>query len=121
MEAKDTVKSYGELKAYCFDKGISEPEELDLRKAQADISFKAGYRLGLYDKLDSDDEGYGAGKKTGIREVVEWLQANSPFLIAGQDVFAESAGNSMKQEISYYPNIKLVDWQAKLKEWGMND
>ncbi len=50
MEAKDTVKAYGELKTHLADIGIYEPLEQDLRMAQAEISFKAG-----------------------IKEVVEWV------------------------------------------------
>ena len=49
MKAKDTVKTYGELKTYCVDKGIYKPEEIDLRIVQAEISFKVGYEQALKD------------------------------------------------------------------------
>jgi len=40
MGAKDTVRTYDELKAWCYDKwGVSSPTELDIRHAQAEISI----------------------------------------------------------------------------------
>lgn len=129
MKAKDTVMKPVELdnlaEQYpCLDFSFEDDYQTEceiMREAQAKISFKAGYKEGLADREDAGDQEYKAGKLAGIREVVEWLHKHSPYLIAGADLFAESAGHEMSQDISYYPNIKLVEWQAKLKEWEVKD
>jgi len=101
MEAKDTVISWERM-------GIIGAENIwaieEYCKAQAEISFKAGYeahkaelcnncdtplfREGeLYQKLDES-------KRAEIWEVVRWAILNS--------------------DITRHPH-----WQAKLKEWGV--
>jgi len=47
MEAKDTVKTYGELRTICLNEGILDPDEYDMKRAQAEISFRAGIREGV--------------------------------------------------------------------------
>lgn len=42
MRWEDTLKGYRELKKFCAQKGILNADELDLREAQAQISFEAG-------------------------------------------------------------------------------
>ena len=82
MKAKDTVMTAKQLQVV-VTKYVSEvaPIQVDctdsplhqrLREAQAEISFKAGYKQAvlqnglIYDK----------GRKAGIREVVEWVKEN---------------------------------------------
>ncbi len=47
-------------------------------------------------------EGYKAGKQAGIKEVVEWIEGK----------------NHHDRTESYYEFYGL-EWQAKLKEWGI--
>ena len=58
------------------------------------------------------------GRKQGRQEVVDWIHNYSELLIVGQDI-AQSAGNEIKGDTSYYPIIKLLEWQAQLKTWGI--
>ena len=111
MEAKDTVMKvtktvmddYSHTEKYevgDMDNPITVKErewDLDrLLEAQAEISFKAGreeentqaYHVGLYD-----------GLLRGRREVAEWLEEQN---LTTSGLIA---------------HIKLLDWQAKLKEW----
>ena len=88
----ENLADYKGLRDYIIDKVIA--------RMQAKISFKAG-------------------KEEGRKELVEWLKEHSPTMIIGADI-ASVAGHDMKQDISYYPLIKLLDWQAKLKEWEGN-
>ena len=59
-------------------------------------------------------------REASIREVVEWLHNNSPTIQIGQDIATTASGFGGKiGDTTYYPLIKLLDWQAKLKEWGI--
>ena len=96
MEAKDTVMNYGTLRNNCIKAGL-EPDEVNLRIVQAEISFRAG-----------------------IREVVEWI----PMLIEAikKEMWADGWGI---EHSVIYPDMldKLVrrKTKAKLEEWGVND
>jgi len=82
MEAKDTVMNFMRIEEIDAKNATSNFTDalVDVAREQAEISFMAG-------------------KKEGIREVVEWIK------------------NYWTGLGSY--NIPLKDWQAKLKEWGL--
>ena len=69
--------------------------ELELCKAQAEISFKAG-----------------------IREVVEWI--NSLPRTHGAEYVFEKYGSPPDIHPTFKPRIFTNEWQAKLKEWGID-
>jgi len=115
MKAKDTVMTDGELEAEIRkdykDFTIKEqtPEIEDVlcwtREAQAEISFKAGMEYGnkkAYEIGVSDGKVEGIAE--GIREVVEW-------------VLIQDEGQMARAELGWL--ISPDDWQAKLKEWGV--
>ena len=101
MEFKDTVMSQTET-TKLIDKWLNG--EMDARhvsgaiaEAQAEISFKAGYKYALEGAVI--EGGYESVKKAGIREVVEWAEQNDP-------------NNSF---------WKSQCWQEQKKEWGIKD
>lgn len=65
MEAKDTVMTSGEI----VKRLGNGDNSLQIAKAQAEISFKAGETVGYNDGFIKGREW---GKKVGIREVVEF-------------------------------------------------
>ena len=121
MELKtweDTVMTLEQIynaKAYAYNKatGSEDSRELDgdigIAKAQAEISFKAGYDQGWSDNKpylpdanepwDREQIVFDDGKKAGIKEVVEWINEYTDF--AAPHPFGR------------------LDWQARLKEWGL--
>ena len=131
MEAKDRL--VGELRIHSIL--ADERNKLNrsiiramkqLRKEQDEISFKAGYEEGMKSqktprtdlecgladeefrkefhiaRKETDMEMY----KAGIKEVVEWIENNKLFALVP----------SPKEFI-----IGWQDWQAKLKEWGIEE
>jgi len=102
MEAKDTVMGDRDfkrlVKEYPNASGIQEVIPIIL-KAQAEISFKAGYKQALLQNDWINEQ----GRLRGIREVVEWIEDNLDFYMG-----AEFESVSWEE-----------DWQAKLKEWGI--
>jgi len=113
MEAKDTVMEKNQikdviLKHYCSPettrKDISiHDHEYEIVEAQAEISFKAGREEEHKELEEAIAEGIEigkvVGKQAGIREAVECI---------------EEMGL-----IKYSGLISRTDWQAKLKEWGI--
>ncbi len=103
MEAKDTVMKPNQIveamSEWKDDNGIAWEDWNTVMTKQAEISFKAG-------------------KQVGIKEVVDWIKTNSSLFIAGRDI-EKLAGSNNREATSYYPIIKYLDWQAKLKEWGI--
>lgn len=105
MGAKDTVIKLNRG-------GILSDIEVDYynngAEAQAEISFKAGYEQGWNDNKpylpdanepwDREQTVFDDGKKAGIREVVEWIES---------------------QRVNKGINDRRQEWQAKLKEWGI--
>jgi len=78
------------------------------------------YKCGMPLSHVSQGELLEEGRRNGIKEVVEWLQNNSPTIQIGQDIAATATGFCGKiGDATYYPKIKLFDWQDKLKEWGL--
>jgi len=61
-------------------------------------------------KLEQDEAIYQAGKKAGIREVMEWLDAFGNYDIGNGLSIATQRRNMPHQ-----------DWQDQKKEWGIND
>ncbi len=78
------------------------------RKAQAEIYFKAGYRQG---QLDSYTIDFAEGKRTGIREVAEWVE---------EDRYEVNQKNIPELGIIPVSLIHLERWQTKLKEWRID-
>jgi len=129
MEAKDTVMidtdiayyttkgesnkggvgiSVGVLKDSCFSNVSHEDIDKNINHimlAQAEISFKAGFKEAL-DTVVATRE-YDEGKQAGIKEVVEWIEAQR---ISGFTII-EGVGVGIP--------ISEEKWQAKLKEWGV--
>ena len=106
---------------------LTLPQHIAGMEWQAGISFKAGQEdQAALDQLNFDKERMefwnkiAEAKKTGRMEVVKWIKEHSPLFIAGQDI-ALSVSNEIKGETSYYPIIEWLEWQAKLKEWGIED
>jgi len=62
----------------------------------------------------------GISFKAGQQSVIDWLKEHSPIFIAGQDI-AAVAGNEIKELTSFYPVIRFLDWQAFLKEHGLEE
>ena len=95
MEAKDTVIKTHNPQIL--------PEinqyQIALLHQQAEISFKAGQQNGL--SLEMQGDAYCSGLMQGRKEVVEWVERA---LIVHPD--------NRKQFIK--------EWQAKLKEWGID-
>ena len=125
MEAKDTVmdaKGITEAinRVYPSGTGTYQVNVADraIAKAQAEISFKAGYEKG---GLDSSND-FAEGKRTGIREVVKVVQEMVRLLgkvvPANQNAMIEWA---VKSQDSVYTNAGATYFigQAKLKEWGV--
>lgn len=115
MKAKDTVMGRNELLdkfGVVLNEGILNRDERlrVVAEAQAEISFKAGYKQGVADRENASDEEYKAGIKAGIKEVVEYLK---PFTTE-----APFAGKQLGQFIIH---LERPDWRAKLKEWGIDD
>lgn len=91
MKAKDTV-----IKLPIDLNGTTTP----LLERQAEISFKVGYKYALEGAVM--EGAYESIKKLGIKEVVDYLD------------FKESP-----EWEACAVTIPWKDWQAKLKEWGI--
>ena len=104
MEAKDTVMSPAGIEAIMLPKNsyimpVEMGKCMDLVKAQAEISFRAGFELGQNEcppHWDRETAIYMAG----IKKVVDWLRWHKGLM--------EFMGMHHEEE-----------WQAKLKEWGL--
>ncbi len=103
IEAKDTVMKGKQLDEFAVTWAIGDKDDVLLNEsvleAQAEISFKAGQEdVILESKMGTLTVSSLLNK--GRREVVEWIKENaynkSPMM------------------------IKTLEWQAKLKEWGIS-
>jgi len=77
-----------------------------LLQAQAEISFKAGYdhaEAGFKLKFNPDYLDFQKGVEAGRKEVVGWIKSKSEI------------DNLLMRRLS----IHVIEWQAKLKEWGI--
>lgn len=115
MEAKDTVMTDEQTRQYesyaCFC------NHTDCRQAQAEVSFKAGYKQRELDPLDKEDRCemcYEQGKKAGIREVVEWIEKTSGHFTAfnPEDLLPHHCSTCDNSIVG----VTEHQWQAKLKE-----
>lgn len=109
MEAKDTVMSIRQVleavnqypvnsdKAKNIHTIRSDEDITRLIVAQAEISFKAGFRYALEGAVI--EGGYESVKKQGMKKVVEWAERNDP-----NNSFWDSRC-----------------WQDKLKDWGIEN
>ena len=87
-------------------------------KAQAEISFKAGYREGVahqYDcqKADAEfnEKTFGEPfKRAGRKEVMEWVETHNTI------IFFDPFGSTPRRE-RWMDSVNHEDWQTKLKEW----
>lgn len=132
MEAKDT-KKYGkelsiigrklnDLGARCALRYENDEQTLeDICKVGEDV-FEISFKAGQEDVMRLTHPYFQViakhWKQVGIKEVVEWITEHSPIFITGGDI-ADCAGHEIPGDTSYYPVIKWLEWQAKLKEWGI--
>ena len=113
MEAKDTVMSLDVFNlwssAWHIENDVAELHmraeflsrwELAKLEHQAEISFKAGMYRGIEIEKSYRHDDY----KAGIREVVRYVTSH------------------ITEEVSdgFYAGITRIEWQAKLKEWGID-
>jgi len=130
MEAKDTVMTYKQARAVDYEtekqykklkdyKGfnwaytdedrrtLESNMEWDKLKAQAEISFKAGEDKGYSKGFEAGIvHSFPIGEKAGIKEVVEWIKSHSSL----------EQGKDEEGRLSWFVRD---EWQAKLKEWGI--
>ena len=112
MEAKDTVMGVAEAHTTYQDDKSRGDRLLWVCKAQAEISFKAGYELCEKEYGDNYAKSYQkaheeivkAERRAGIREVVEYFDEQVDFA---------------NDEVAPYYVMNEKVWQAKLKEWGV--
>jgi len=90
MKPEDTVMSGEEMSEHIQRKtkkwSIVNPEFIEdiadiIAREQAEISFKVGYEQGGLDSYATD---FAEGKRTGIREVVEWGLETCPHDLFGE-------------------------------------
>lgn len=74
---EDTMMADKELMAILEQHGYTSEKMAIVRKAQAELSFRAGYEQSVLDNDNWARDGY--GYKLGIREMAEWI----PELIQG--------------------------------------
>ncbi len=116
LEAKDTVMSdkvllqkmlglpdTSTITEYAAQQDMSQPPGSYYKagvQAQAEISFKAGYKLAVIQNETPF--------RAGIREVVEWIEGKTfTYYAVPWD------------EKSLVRNLFECDFQAKLKDWGI--
>lgn len=94
MEAKDTVLIVKRIAGIAKKHPVWDGGLFPFLEAQAEISFPLGIE---------------EGRKLGIKEVVDWIENNS--------------GQIYSNDTRHYHNIgiSLTDWQAQLKEWGIQE
>lgn len=92
MESNDTVMSPAEREFY-------KENVLAGLEWQAEISFKAGYDQAMLECGRANGLALREGKEMGIKEVVEAIKTNDPWL--------------------YSHLINSIEMLAKLKEWGI--
>ena len=91
---------------------------IDGTEAQAETTGDIAYKAGRDSMIDEMVESINtaqrlstkAGKKAGIHEVVEWIQAHSQL---------EKCDPAVMAYFIDYLAVDYPDWQAKLKEWGI--
>ena len=119
MEAKDTTMKFAEMnRVYnkAWSKTMRETNPSNEAKAlfdateaicqaQAEISFKAGEDNARNDWNKALDIALPEAYKAGIREVVEWIGINNRI------TYQQPRGANIPRDI----------WQAKLKEWGIEE
>ena len=125
MEAKDTVMKIPQLQHLWGNENWQYVTSTMtdffgvVAKAQAEISFKAGvkvgYQRGLVMKPDPDgvyENGLIDGKQEGRKEVVEWIETHKTIN------FFDPFSNTPRLE-RWLASVNHKDWQAKLREWGI--
>lgn len=93
-----------------LEETLTDYELFELRyksvaQAQAEISFKAGKKQGMTDKIGVLNAEYRAGKKAGIKEVVEFIEKHT---------------HTMNTNM-YGISLGRVEWQAQKKEWEVSN
>ncbi len=99
MKAEDTVINFGGVYDEC---GFTK-EAKSIALAQAEISFKAGYKLALEGAVMKG--GYESVKKVGMREVVEFIEEREFLCTNTKCLLSEDYSKG--------------EWQAFLKEQGL--
>ena len=129
MEAKDTVMSEKELQALLVLDNYNRERPTHIMgitaKAQAEISYKAGYKKASDESnAISHLDCYEDGKKAGMKEVVEWInthwwdRANYPewqaFLKEDRDMIREQMADlQLKLDVGWVANCPV-----KIKQQG---
>ena len=122
MKAEDTVMNKDKLEEVSSDAAYrknlpyltsGQSYIKRIAQAQAEISFKAGKdesvnELLAYAQSGELDKRFQEIKQVGIKEVVKWINSTC------FDVLPEGTSPSLT-ELS----VSKKDWQAKLKEWGV--
>ena len=112
MDWKETILTKARVTEILLDKwsGFDPDFDIDhdvlklIKETQAEISYKAGGDSFL-DDVGNVTIPLSEAHKAGMREVVEWIKRNDFY--NGTD----PAGICIKSPM----------WQAKLKEWGLNE
>ena len=112
MEAEDTIMTDAEVKKELSKYTI--PEVFTNEETSKNLVTQIGNIIAVVRKAQADVS-FGAGKQKGIREVVEWLNMQLAITPEG-DVYKEKVlGGQTLIEF----RVLLREWQAKLKEWGL--
>ena len=107
MEAKDKrISDFTDDETIIYQRGYRHGSE-----AEREISFKAG-QDSVFDSMpDNLPPLLGAAHRSGIKEVVSWLNKNAG--LGSQTI------EQLNEGMSFIP-IRSDKWQAKLKEWGID-
>ncbi len=101
MKAEDTVMNFDEALMDAYENNNPTSDHAigcrAVAKAQAEISFRAGYEKAV----DENAEGWCDGHAKGIKEVVE--RSNEP---------CPHTGGFLKRDCD-------TCWQAQVKDWGL--
>ena len=95
MKAKDTVMSKEEILAIVDTNNKHHKSSV---KWWVEASFKAGQESKAMELLDGIPAAIAQARRNGMKVVVDYVTLNM------------SNG---------FPNDTIIDWQAKLKEWGI--
>lgn len=106
MEAKDTVIDEEEIKRIVMIQALAKDE----REFLAHYDMDDGVESSKTTAKAQAEITFPLGKQEGIREVVEWVKSNGGWILNY---------NTSKPERIWNWSITHDDWQAKLKEWGI--
>ena len=109
MNWEATLMSDEQIEAIQVTNQGGNVDDLNIAKAQAEVSFKAGEEQGIKTTLIAYESTCETliqqAKKAGIKEVVEWIQE-----------YSHLHYGSNQEELLFMPKN---NWQFKLREWGI--